>query len=262
MSLKFGFIGCGNMGSALAKAVYNSKTVDEIYIFDFDKDKTDKLSKEIGAVVSDSKTIASECDYFFIGVKPQVINDCFDGIKDYINPGSIIVSMAAGIEISDIEKMSKHNRIIRIMPNLPVSVGKGVVLTSCQNISEKEKQVFADSLNKSGVFDWLDEKFIDAAGAVSGCGPAYAYMFIEALADGAVLCGLPRDKALLYAAGMLSGAAEMVLKTDKHPEKLKDDVCSPGGTTITGCKALEDGGFRSASINSVVAAYKRTKELK
>ena len=232
-------------------------------IYDFDKLKTDKLSNNTGATVCDnSKTVASHSDFIFIGVKPQVIKDCFDEIKDNIRDSSVIVSMAAGIEISDIKKMSSHDKIIRIMPNLPVSVGKGVILASYENISEKEKLSFEAAMSKCGVFDWLDEKFIDSAGAVSGCGPAYAYMFVEALADGAVMCGLPRDKAVLYAAGMLSGAAEMVLKSGEHPEKLKDNVCSPGGTTIAGVKALEDNGFRSAVISSVEAAFKRTKELK
>lgn len=262
MALNIGFIGCGNMGSALARAVKASGKADEIFVFDFDKSKTEFLTKEIGAIVADSKEICENSKYVFIGVKPQVIADCFNEIKDYFNDDTVIVSMAAGVEIADIVKMSNHSKVIRIMPNLPVSVGRGVVLASSNDIDETEKNTFKEIMSESGVFDWLDEKYIDSAGAVSGCGPAYAYIFTQALADGAVLCGLPRDKALLYAAGMLSGAAEMVLKSEKHPEKLKDDVCSPGGTTIAGVKALEDGGFRSAVINSVVSAYKKTKELK
>lgn len=264
MNYKIGFIGCGNMGGSLVKAVAKAGYTENIYITDFDINKVKALCDELSVNPSNIESIASECDYIFIGVKPQVISACFDSIKDILlNRKSkfVIVSMAAGVKISDIKTISGSNSVIRIMPNLPVALGKGVVLACCENVSEEQKLVFEKIMSASGVFDWLDEKFIDAASAVSGCGPAYAYMFIEALADGAVACGLPRDKAMLYAAGMLSGSAEMVLNSGKHPGKLKDEVCSPGGSTIAGVKALEDGCFRGSVINAVISAYEKTLDL-
>lgn len=259
---KIGFIGCGNMGGALARAVKNSGLC-EIVLFDPDTQKMNLLADEIGAETADAKELASECDYIFMGVKPQVLATAFEGIKDVLKKRTdcIIVSMAAGVSIDRVKALGGVDSVIRIMPNMPVSVGSGVVLAASENVSGENKAEFTKIMSKAGIFDWIDEILIDAASALSGCGPAFVYMFIEALADGAVACGLPRDKALLYAAGTLEGSAKAVLETGKHPEKLKDEVCSPAGSTIMGVKALEDGGFRAASMNAVIEAYKRTKEL-
>lgn len=264
MDKKIGFIGCGNMGGALVKTVAKAGYAENVFITDFDENKVKALCDELSVNSCDIKTVATECDYIFIGVKPQVIANCFESIKDTLaerNTDFVIVSMAAGVKINDIKAMSGAESVIRIMPNLPVALGKGVVLACSDGVSDDAKDLFEKIMSASGVFDWLDEKFIDAASAVSGCGPAYAYMFIEALADGAVSCGLPRDKAMLYAAGMLSGSAEMVLNSGKHPGKLKDEVCSPGGSTIAGVKALEDGCFRGSVINAVISAYEKTLDL-
>ena len=259
---KIGFIGCGNMGGALARAVKNAG-FDDIILADLDTEKRDALAAEIGAKTADAKSAAGECDFIFMGVKPQVLAAAFDGIKDALseNIDSVLVSMAAGVSKEKIKALSGKDSIIRIMPNMPASVGSGVILAAAENVCDCKKAEFEKIMSKAGIFDWLDEKLIDAASALSGCGPAYVYMFIEALADGAVACGLPRDKALLYAAGTLEGSAKAMLANGKHPEKLKDEVCSPAGSTIMGVKALEDGGFRAASMNAVIEAYKRTKEL-
>ncbi|MBQ5591411.1 MAG: pyrroline-5-carboxylate reductase [Clostridia bacterium] len=261
---KIGFIGCGNMGGALAKAVSQADASNEIFLADLNTAMMNALAGTISAQPSDAQAIALECDCIFMGVKPQVLADCFAGIKDALanrETKPVIVSMAAGVAISDIKRMSGIDSVIRIMPNMPVSVGAGVVLACAENISDEQKSDFENAMSKVGIFDWLEEKYIDAASALSGCGPAFVYMFAQALADGAVACGLPRDKALLYAAGTLEGSARMILGSDKHPEKLKDEVCSPGGSTIMGVKALEDEGMRGAAISAVIAAYNRTKEL-
>ena len=152
--------------------------------------------------------------------------------------------------------------IIRIMPNTPVSLGHGMTLF-CKNdkVSDELSEGFEGIMSKSGRLDAIAEKLIDAASAVSGCGPAFVYMFIEALADGGVACGLPREKALLYACETLVGAAEMVKTGEKHPEELKDAVCSPGGSTIAGVHALEEGAFRACAANAVIEAYKKTLTL-
>ena len=264
MSVTFGFIGCGNMGGALAKAVSKADFDKEIRLYDLDENKAKALANEVSGETADIQKIAAECKYIFIGVKPQVIADCLGSIENSLACSSakpVIVSMAAGVAVSDIKRMSGYGSVIRIMPNMPVSVGSGVVLATADGVSDEDKALFEKSMSQAGLFDWIDEKFIDAASALSGCGPAFAYMFAQALADGAVACGLPRDKAILYAAGTLRGSAEMILQSGKHPEKLKDDVCSPGGSTIMGVKALEDEGMRGAAISAVIAAYNRTKEL-
>ena len=171
--------------------------------------------------------------------------------------------MAAGLEIAYYEEVLGITRpIIRIMPNTPCSVGSGMILYAFNDLVKiSDVESFKLFMANAGLLDRLPEKLIDAGSAVSGCGPAYAFIFAEALADAGVECGLPRDKALKYAAQMLKGSAELLLQNG-NPGALKDNVCSPGGTTIAGVHALEDSGFRAAAMNAVVAAYKRTLELK
>ena len=261
--MKVGFIGAGNMGSALAKAA--AKTNAEIFISDKDEKKRDDLAKEIGAYSTDTKKIAEECEYIFLAVKPNIIKTVLREINETVSsrPDAVIVSMAAGVSISEIEAViSDKVQIIRIMPNTPVAIGKGMILW-CTNsaLNEKQATAFENLLSKAGELDRIDERLIDAASAVSGCGPAFVYMFIEALSDGAVECGLPRDKAQRYAAETLIGAAELLKATGKHPGELKDAVCSPGGSTISGVHALEEKSFRSAVEGAIVASYKKTLSL-
>ena len=175
----------------------------------------------------------------------------------------VLVSMAAGVSTQSIIQMAQVDcPVIRIMPNMPVAVGEGMILyTSNDFVSMEDIEGFLDSMQYAGVLDKIDEDKIDAASCVSGCGPAFAFMFCEALADGAVECGLPRDKAMLYAAQTLAGSATMLMQTGEHPGKLKDAVCSPAGSTIEGVKALEEGAFRADVMNAVKSAYKRTLEL-
>jgi pyrroline-5-carboxylate reductase len=170
--------------------------------------------------------------------------------------------MAAGVCIADIQKMAGGNYpLIRIMPNIPASVGGGVILfDTTENVDAADVATFKEAMAGAGLVDQLPEKLIDAGSALSGCGPAFVSMFIEALADGAVVCGLPRDKAMAYACQTLIGSAQMVAN-GMHPGVLKDAVCSPGGSTIAGVKALEEGGLRKSAISAVVAAYNRTLEL-
>lgn len=264
---KAGFIGCGNMGGALATAVSNAIAPTEISLSDFIDEKAQELSEKTGAAVSDNETIARNCKYIFLGVKPQVMEQTAKEIAPFLKGRKdrfIIVSMAAGLSIDAIQKMLGSDcPVIRIMPNTPVSVGMGVVLyTESSTVTVAEEEEFESLLKYAGIVNQIPESMIDAASALSGCGPAFAYLFIEALADGGVLCGLPREKALLFAAETVKGAAEMIIKTGKHPAQLKDNVCSPGGTTIEGVKALEEGSFRGDSMNAVVKAYEKTLKLK
>lgn len=263
--MKVGFIGAGNMGSALAKAISIRENVN-LYIYDKDAEKAEALAKSINATASDNRTIARECDFVFLAVKPGIIPAAAKEISDLINDREnvTVVSMAAGVAISSITEAfgSASVPIIRIMPNTPVALCCGMTLW-CKNgrVSDEVAKSFTDMMSATGHLDEISEKSIDAASAVSGCGPAFVYMFIEALADGGVECGLTRDKALLYAAKTLSGAAEMVIQGVGHPEELKDAVCSPGGSTIAGVHALEEGAFRATAANAVISAYKKTLTL-
>lgn len=260
---KVGFIGCGNMGGAIARAVSkNEKTA--IYISDPSAEKLLAISGEIDAEASDNLTICKTCNFIFLAIKPNLFAEVVPGLAKALdeNKSCVLVTMAAGISLETLASLVGQRKIIRIMPNTPVSVGRGMTLW-CGNslVSEEDKSDFLSIMNKSGRLDELEEKYIDAASAVSGCGPAFAYIFGEALADGAVACGLPRDKAMIYAAQMLLGSAEMLLSSGKHPGVLKDEVCSPGGSTIEGVRALENGAFRGTCIDAVIAACEKTKLL-
>ena len=260
----YGFIGCGNMGGALIRAAVKSLKPSQVWITDKDLDKRDALAKETGASAKEIKEIASKCQYIFLGVKPQVMADMLGEIKAVLASRKdhfALISMAAGISIERLVKMAGDWPIIRIMPNIPASVGEGMILYCTHKTKKTDIKAFLTAMSRAGKLAEIDEKLIDAGSAVSGCGPAYAFMFIEALADGGVRCGLPRSQAQLLAAQTLLGAAKMVIETGKHPGELKDAVCSPGGTTIEGVLALEQGGFRSSASEAVIAAYEKTLGL-
>ena len=264
MNKIFGFIGCGNMGGAIAEAVSRTDVYSKILLSDAFLEKADALAQKIGGIVSDNSEIIKTADVVFLGVKPQMLSDVISEIKSTIDGKNVlIVSMAAGVEIKKIENLfSSPVAIIRIMPNTPVSVGEGMVLyCSNENVSPEQLELFQKAMALSGKLDSIPEKMIDAASALSGCGPAFVYMFIEALADGGVACGLPREKALAYATQTLLGSSKLLANTEKHPGELKDAVCSPGGSTIMGVKALENGSMRGTVINAVTDAFTRTKEL-
>lgn len=175
----------------------------------------------------------------------------------------ILVSMAAGLTMERIAGMAGGAYpVIRIMPNTPCAVGEGMVLCDANElVTGEELAAFQDGMSEAGAFDRLEERLIDAGCAVSGCGPAFVCLLIEALADGGVASGLPRKKALLYAARMVKGTAALQLATGEHPGAMKDEVCSPGGSTIAGVRVLEERGFRVAAMDAVIAAVEKTKEL-
>ena len=268
MSTYIGFIGCGNMGSALAKAAVKSDmiTPGHICLANRTSAKAERLAESLGgAAVGSNKEVAKYCQYIFLGVKPQMMSGVLEEIAPVLKAREdrfVLVTMAAGLTMSSIQEMAGGNYpIIRLMPNTPAAVGKGMILYCSAKTHLDEMVTFLHIMKEAGKFDELPENLIDAGSAVAGCGPAFAYMFIEALADGGVACGLPRAKALDYAAQMLLGSAEMVLKGGEHPGVLKDAVCSPAGSTIQGVRALEAGGFRGDIFEAVVAAYEKTKEL-
>ena len=264
MNKTFGFIGTGNMGGALAKAA--AKTLGRtVVLSDKAQDKADALAAELGCQSASAVEVAQQCDYIFLGVKPQILSSLFKEIAPVLAARTdkfVLVSMAAGVEIESIRRMAgKDYPIIRIMPNTPAAVGEGMILYASHGVSEEEMNIFCQAMAQAGKLCPLAEHLIDAGSAVSGCGPAYVCLFLEALADGGVACGLPRQQALELAAQTLLGTAKLVQQTGQHPGELKDAVCSPGGSTIAGVAALENGGFRASVINAVNDAFFRTQEL-
>lgn len=262
---KFGFIGAGNMGGALAKALAKECKSINIMISDANTEKSSALAEELGALCTTNAVVANECDYIFLGVKPQAMDTMLSDINDVLKNRKtpfVLISMAAGLSCNKIlSAVGGNYPIIRIMPNIPVSVGEGMILYSAENTTPEQISVFLSAMRSAGRLDRIDEHLIDAASAISGCGPAFVYMFIQSLADGAVECGIPRAKALEYAAQTVLGAAKTVLDEHRHPEELKDAVCSPGGTTIAGVHALENGGFRALSMDAVKSSYETTLKL-
>lgn len=262
----YGFIGCGNMGGSLARAVCKAVGETQVLLADKATVKAELLAEELKCNTADIEVIAQNCKYIFLGVKPQVMKLALDEISDILrnrNDRYILISMAAGVTISKLKEMLGFDcPIIRIMPNTPVSVGKGMILyTPDNNVFMNEIGEFNAALQFAGKLDKLEENLIDSATAVSGCGPAFVYLFAEAMADAGVECGLARHKALEYAIQTLSGAAELMQSTGKHPAVLKDEVCSPGGSTIEGVHALEDNGFRGTVMSAVKASFEKTKKL-
>ena len=260
----FGFIGAGNMGGALARAAV--KTLGSaVVISDKAEDKAAALAAELGCQTASVAEVAKTCSYIFLGVKPQVMSALFTEIAPILEKRTdrfVLVSMAAGLNIWTLHRMAQDDYpIIRIMPNTPASVGEGMILYTSENVSAGEVETFLAGMAKAGKFCPLAETLIDAGSAVSGCGPAYVCLFLEALADGGVACGLTRQQAMELAAQTLIGTAKLVLESGQHPGALKDAVCSPGGSTIAGVAALENGGFRGTVMEAVAEAYRRTKEL-
>lgn len=262
---KIGFIGCGSMGGAIARAVCSAVEPKCVTLANRTAAKAEALAGELGCLWGGNEAVARDSSLIFLGVKPQMMADMLAGIQDILVKRAdrfILITMAAGMSISKIQALAGGNYpVIRIMPNTPVSIGMGMIQYCSQGVTAEEEEAFASIMANAGLLDQVSETQMDAASAVSGCGPAWAYQFIEALADGGVACGLPRAKAVQYAAQMLAGSAELVLQSGRHPGELKDAVCSPGGTTIQGLRVLEERAFRGAVMDAVIAAYEKTKAL-
>lgn len=262
----FGFIGTGNMGGALATAAAQVLEPENLLLSNKTFEKARVLGEKLGCKALSVEEVAQKAQLLFLGVKPHLMQGLLDGLRPILAQRQTpfcLVSMAAGLSIGDIRRMAGADwPVIRIMPNTPVAQGQGVILyAASENVPENTLSSMLSGLSAAGKLDPLPEGLIDAASAVAGCGPAFAFLFLEALADGGVASGLPRAKAMEYAARAMLGAAAQYLDTGTHPGALKDAVCSPGGSTIAGVRALEQGGFRAAAMEAVEAAYRRTLEL-
>lgn len=263
----FGFIGTGNMGGAVARAVRKHLDGERLLLANRTASKAEALAQELGCRTVDNETVAETANFIFLGVKPQMMAALLAELGPVLARRTnrfILVTMAAGLTIARIQELSGGNYpVIRIMPNTPAAIGEGMVLYTCsEGVSPDEEQVFLEAMSGAGRLSALSESLMDAGSAVAGCGPAFVDLFIEALADGGVACGLPRAQALEFAAQMTAGAAKLVLSSGQHPGALKDAVCSPGGTTIQGVRALEAAGLRSAVIEAVLASYEKNFDLK
>ena len=259
--MKYGFIGCGNMGGAIAKAL--SKSTTDICVADR-SGKAKALAAELGIQYADNASIAADCDRIFLAVKPHLMQEVLEPLIPILQQKKpLLISMAAGLEVKKIEAFAGGNiSVIRIMPNTPTAIGMGVI-QYCSN-PLVDADILSDwlaDMAPCGLVDPLEERLIDAASALSGSGPAYMFAFLEALVDGAVSCGIPWQKAFDYAAMTMAGAAEMYLQTKQHPAALKNAVCSPGGSTLAGLRALEQHAFRAAAMDCVTATYNKNKEL-
>lgn len=256
MKKTIGFIGCGNMAQAMIGGIIKSNLVSsEALIVSNPSDKNlNKVKEKYEVLVtSDNTEVAKFSDILIIAVKPYKYFEVIDEIKAYLKKDVIIVTIAAGITLEHmINNLGESAKVIRTMPNTPALVGAGMsAMCANKNVTEEELQEVVKVFESFGKVEILEEKLIDIVPAVSGSSPAYVYMFIEALADGAVLQGMSREKAYKMAAQAVLGAAKMVLETGEHPGKLKDDVCSPGGATIEAVYTLEKNNFRAAVISAM-----------
>lgn len=261
-----GLIGCGTMGSTLVSGVIQKKLIhqNKVIVFDLDREKAVLLKKDLGIKIApDVQTLCSQARMIFLAVKPQDMVKLLGQIKSVLNPEHLLISLAAGLTINYFkEQLGKPFKIIRLMPNTPCLVGEGMIAV-CRNdtVSTGEVQEVAVLLKALGRVVFLEEKYMGAVTGLSGSGPAYIFLVIEALADGGVEAGLDRDTALLLAAQTVLGAAKMVLETGEHPVLLKNKVTSPGGTTSAGLFALEQDAVKASLIKAVVEAVKRERTL-
>ncbi|TVM03184.1 MAG: pyrroline-5-carboxylate reductase [Candidatus Brocadia sp. WS118] len=263
---KIGFVGGGKMGEALCKGIITARLseANRIMVSDVLSERCRLLSQEIGVKTTQNNgDVVSFADVIVLAVKPQMMNQILTDYKNSITQQHLVVSIAAGIPIRSIEsRLQPGIRVIRVMPNTPCLVGLSATAFALgQYATHADGQLVSTIFSSVGKVFQLDEKYLDAVTGLSGSGPAYVYMFIEALSDGGVRMGLPRDIATALAAQTVLGAAKMLLETGQHPAQLKDAVASPGGTTIEGIIKLEDSGFRAAIINAVEAATLKSKQL-
>jgi len=260
---KAAFIGVGNMGEALARAACRAVGPDQVSLSNRTYSKAEKLALELSCqACRDNREAAQSAEYLFLCVKPDLLSGVIAELRGGLG-GKKLVSAAAGVPVAKIQALAGEGvPVLRIMPNTPCVIGKGMTaLTGGDTAEEAHFLAVEEILSATGRIDRLDESLFDAFSAVAGCGPAFVYPYLEALADAGVAAGLPRQAAQTYAAQTALGAAAMVLETGKHPGRLKDDVCSPRGSTIAGVAELERHGLRAAAIDAVLAAWRRTGQL-
>ena len=265
--MKIGFIGLGNMAKAIIGGLVNKGIVKPEEIIGSAKTEAtkQKVAKEFGiTVLANNKEVASQSDILFLAVKPIFFPEVMAEIKDSIRKDTLVISVAAGKSIAYIEEglSIPELKLVRCMPNTPALVGEGCTgVCVNKNVSAEETDKALEIISSFGKAYLVPESLMDVVCAVSGSSPAFVFMFIEAMADGAVHGGMPRKQAYEFAAQAVLGSAKLVLETGKHPGELKDMVCSPGGTTIEGVKVLEECGLRAALMDAMEATIEKSKNL-
>jgi pyrroline-5-carboxylate reductase len=263
--MKLGFIGCGNMATAILGGILKKGLLqpDEIIASALHQATLDKVSQTYGIHTTRDNRTAAAADIVVLAIKPQFYQQVIEEIRDTVSDTQLIVSIAPGKSIDTITGwFQKKIKLIRTMPNTPAMVGEGVTaVCAADTVTEDELQAVLQLLQACGITEVMPERLVDAVVAVSGSSPAYVFMLIEAMADGAVRDGIPRAQAYRLAAQSVLGSAKMVLETGRHPGELKDMVCSPAGTTIEAVAALEKSGFRSAILEGMKACTDKTRSM-
>ena len=264
--MKLAVIGTGQMGQALVKGFIKAGVIQaqDILVYDKDEQKMRDFANLIGSrTCADGPEAVHAADYVLLAVKPQICRTVLSVLKAALRPDHVLISIMAGIPLEHLQVLSEGKpALVRVMPNLPAVVDQGVSALCFHKTSDDQEQFVLKLFSACGYAFATEEKLMDAVTGLSGSGPAYAMMMIEALADGGVVQGLPRDQAIKMAAMTLKGAAQMVLELEKHPAEFKDQVCSPGGTAIAAVRVLESKGMRSALIEAVDAASQRAHDLR
>lgn len=267
MEKVIGFIGAGKMGTAILKGVVKSGIIkkDNICIYDIDKSKSEQLAKETGvAVLNGNDEVIRKADLIILAVVPGIIKQVLEPVKSLFNDNKILVSIAAGVPISTYMQILGNNaKVVRAMPNRAALVSQSMTLISYKDELFNDEDIsFVKSLFETiGRVEVLDEKLMDAVVALTSSSPAYVFMMIEAMADAAVLHGIPRKSAYTMAAQAVLGSAKMLLETGMHPAQLKDEICTPGGTTIEAVKSLEKNGFRYAIMEAMDKCTQKAQEI-
>lgn len=262
---KIGFIGMGNMGTAILNGLLRTLKPEEMLFTTAHQETMEQITERTGVPHAASNgECAKESDYLILAVKPQYFDRVFEEIRGDLKENQIVISLAPGSTIRDLtERLGGKVRVVRSMPNTPALLGEGMtgLCYERERFTEQEEADLQMIFSSCGLVELLEERQLEAVGCVSGCSPAFVYMFIQALADSGVKYGLPRKTACKMAAQAVLGSAKMVLETGKHPEQLKDEVCSPGGTTIEGVSALEQWGMRNSVLKAAEACYEKSKRL-
>ena len=263
---KIGFIGTGNMGRAMVKGLAQSGLYQQqdLYIYDRNLTVAKELAQDLGIQSTETpQALVKACDRIIFAVKPNVLPAVLRALVPEVTADKVVISVAAGISLEKLASiLGADHKIVRVMPNTPALVGMGMsAVTQNDQVTQAELAEVLAIFASFGKAEAVSESLIDAVVGVSGSAPAYVYLFIEALADGAVMEGMPRAQAYEFAAQTVMGSAQMVLETGQHPGELKDMVCSPGGTTIAAVKTLEEAGLRAAVIQAVQVAAEKNREM-
>ena len=264
--MKIAFIGVGVMGEAIISALIKQKTVgrDSIMACDVDPARLAAVGKKYKVShTPDCRSAAKVCDIIVLSIKPQTLSKVMGDLKGALKESQLVLSIVAGARLDTISKGLKHDAIIRVMPNTPAQVGQGMsVWTATSAVSQAQKDIAQNILKATGREIYVqDEKYIDMATAISGSGPAYIFLIMEALTDAAVHIGMPRKLAEELVTQTVLGSAYMSRETGKHPAELKNMVTSPGGTTAEGLLCIEEGGMRAILAQAVIAAYEKAQRL-